>query len=40
MQVSLTGGVSMPGHPQLSDREIKVMVEWGLSQKPVEPPKV
>lgn len=35
-----TGGVPMPGHPQLSDQEIKVMVEWVLSQKPVEPPKV
>ena len=35
-----TGGVPMPGHPQLSDQEIKVMVEWVLSQKPVEPPKI
>lgn len=35
-----TGGVPMPGHPQLSDQEIKAMVEWVLSQKPVEPPKV
>ena len=35
-----TGGVPMPGHPQLSDQEIKVMVEWVLSQKPVEPPKM
>ena len=35
-----TGGVPMPGHPQLSDQEIKVMVEWVLSQKPVEPPKL
>ena len=34
-----TGGVPMPAHPQLSDQEIKVMVEWVLSQKPVEPPK-
>ena len=29
----------MPG-PQFSDQEIKAMVEWVLSQKPVEPPKV
>ena len=37
---AFTGGVPMPGHPRLSDREIMVMVEWVLSQKPVEPPKV
>jgi cytochrome c len=34
-----TGGVPMPPHPQLSDQEIKVMVEWVLKQKPVAPPK-
>lgn len=35
-----TGGVVMTPHPQLSDDEIKAMVEWVLSQTPVEPPKV
>ena len=35
-----TGGVPMTPHPQLSDDEIKAMVEWVLSQTPVEPPKV
>ena len=35
-----TGGVVMTPHPQLSDDVIKVMVEWVLSQTPVEPPKV
>lgn len=34
-----TGGVVMMPHPQLSDDEIKAMVEWVLSQTPVEPPK-
>lgn len=34
-----TGGVVMTPHPQLSDEEIKAMVEWVLSQAPVEPPK-
>jgi len=35
-----TGSVVMTPHPQLSDDVIKVMVEWVLSQTPVEPPKV
>lgn len=34
-----TGSVVMTPHPQLSDDEIKAMVEWVLSQTPVEPPK-
>jgi cytochrome c len=34
-----TNGVPMTPHPQLSDAELKSMVEWILSQKPVEPPK-
>lgn len=35
-----TGSVVMTPHPQLSDDVIKDMVEWVLSQTPVEPPKV
>lgn len=35
-----TGSVVMTPHPQLSDDEIKAMVEWVLSQTPVPPPKV
>lgn len=35
-----TGGVAMTPHPQLSDDEIKAMVEWVLSQTPAEPQKV
>ncbi len=36
-----TGGVAMTPHPQLSDAEIKAMVQWVLSQPPVQaPPKV
>lgn len=34
-----TGGAAMTPHAQLSDDEIKGMVEWVLSQTPVEPPK-
>jgi cytochrome c len=34
-----TGGAPMTPHAQLSDDEIKAMVEWVLSQNPVEPPK-
>ena len=34
-----TNGVPMTPHPQLTDAEIKTMLEWVLSQKPVEPPK-
>jgi len=34
-----TGGVPMTPHAQLPDDEIKAMVEWVLSQTPVEPPK-
>jgi cytochrome c551/c552 len=35
-----TGNVPMPPHPQLSDADIKTMVEWVLKQPPVQPPKV
>lgn len=35
-----TGSIVMTPHPQLSDDAIKTMVEWVLSQAPVEPPKV
>lgn len=34
-----TGNVVMTPHSQLSDDAIKAMVEWVLSQTPVEPPK-
>lgn len=34
-----TGGAPMTPHAQLSADEIKAMVEWVLSQTPVEPPK-
>ena len=35
-----TGKAVMTPHAQLPDGEIKAMVEWVLSQTPVEPPKV
>ena len=34
-----TGAAAMTPHAQFSDDEIKAMVEWVLSQTPVEPPK-
>ena len=35
-----TGNVPMPPHPQVSEADIKTMVEWVLKQQPVQPPKV
>jgi cytochrome c len=35
----VTGGAPMNPHPNLSDEQIKSMVEWVLSQTPVAPPK-
>jgi cytochrome c len=34
-----TGGAPMTPHPQLSDDQLKAMVEWVLSRPPVEAPK-
>ncbi|MDD5328940.1 MAG: c-type cytochrome [Sulfuricella sp.] len=41
MWAAYTGGAAMPPHPQLPDHDIRAMIQWVMSQQPVEaPPKV
>lgn len=35
---SLTGGMPMPAHPQLTAAQAKVLAEWVLKQKPAKAP--